>query len=186
MNTYISILRGINVGGNKMIKMDALRMLYEDLGHINVRTYIQSGNVVFQDNSTESKDLEVRISNKIKEVFSFDVPVIVKTKTEIENIFNNNTFTHKYNNEIDKLYVTLFSFQPKLSDIENINRSIGNDEFAFGDSVMYLYCPDGYGKTKLSNQYLEQKLKVTASTRNWKTITELINIANKDCINESK
>ena len=177
--TYISILRGINVGGNRVIKMDALRRLYEDLGYINVRTYIQSGNVIFQSNQSDPKEMEMGISNKIKEVFSFDVPVIVKTKDELAGIFRNNSFTQTHTNEIDKLHVTLFSIQPKLSDDMNLNISLGNDKFAFGDSVMYLFCPDGYSKTKLSNQYLEQKLKVTATTRNWKTITELLKITNE-------
>ena len=82
MNTYISILRGINVGGNRIIKMDALKKLYEDLGFTNVRTYIQSGNVVFQERTTEPKDLELRIFRTIKESYSFDVPIIIKTKVE--------------------------------------------------------------------------------------------------------
>ncbi len=179
MNTYISILRGINVGGNRIIKMDALRRLYEDLGYTNIRTYIQSGNVVFQSKQSDPKEHEIRISHKIKEVFSFDVPVIVKTKIELASIYRNSPFFQTQTNEIEKLHVTLFSSQPNLSDIENINISIGHDEVAFGDSVLYLYCPDGYGRTKFSNQYLEQKLKVTATTRNWKTIAELINISNE-------
>ena len=179
MNTYISILRGINVGGNRVIKMDALRRIYEDLGYINVRTYIQSGNVIFQSDQSDPKEMEMGISNKIKVIFSFDVPVIVKTKDELAGIFRNNPFLQTHTNEIDKLHVTLFSSQPELSDNVNMNIGLGNDKFAFGDSVMYLYCPDGYGKTKLPNQYLEQKLKVIATTRNWKTITELIKISNE-------
>ena len=186
MNTYISILRGINVGGNRIIKMDALRKLFEDLGFTNVTTYIQSGNVVFQDNTTEPRDLENKISFKIKELFSFDVPVVVKSKDELEILLKNNPFRLRYEKESDKLHVTLFSNQPKLSDIENFNLSSGNDEYAFGESVIYLYCPGGYGKTKLSNQYLEQKLKVNATTRNWKTLTELLNISNDLIYNESE
>jgi uncharacterized protein (DUF1697 family) len=186
MNTYISILRGINVGGNRSIKMDALRRLYEDLGFINVRTFIQSGNVIFQYDQAESRDLENDISDKIKTVFSFDVPVVVKTKKDLAAIFRNNPFIHTHAKETDKLHITLFSDQPKLSDIGNINVSIGNDEFVFWDSNMYLFCPDGYGKTRLPNQFLEQKLKVTATTRNWKTFTELIKISNEACYDESK
>jgi uncharacterized protein (DUF1697 family) len=175
MNTYISILRGINVGGNRIIKMETL----------NVRTYIQSGNVVFQERTTEPKDLELRIFRTIKESYSFDVPIIIKTKVELEILFKNNPFRLKYEKEIDKLHITLFSDQPKQFDIENFNLSSGNDEYLFGDCVAYLYCPDGYGKTKLSNQNLEQKLKVSATTRNWKTLTELLNIANESIYNEN-
>ncbi len=159
--------------------MDALRKLYEDLGFTNVRTFIQSGNVIFQDSPTELKDLEKRISLKIKELYSFDVPVVVKSKNELENLFENNPFVQKYGNEIDKLHLTLFSNQPKQLDIENFSVSSGNDEYAFGGCAVYLYCPGGYGNTKLSNQYFEQKLKVIATTRNWKTFTELIKISNE-------
>ncbi len=185
MNTYISILRGINVGGNRIVKMDDLRRLYEDLGFTKVRTFIQSGNVIFQDGTFEPKDLEHKISFKIKELFSFDVPVIVKTKDQLEILYKNNPFLRKCNNEIDKLHVTFFSEQPKQSDIENFNISSGSDEYSFGDSAFYLYCPGGYGKTKLSNQYLEQKLKVNATTRNWKTLIELLNIANESIYDEN-
>ena len=179
MQTYISILRGINVGGNRIIKMDALRKLYEDLGFTNIRTYIQSGNVVFQDNTTDPKDLEYRISQKIRENYTFNVPVILKTKDELGILYKNNPFIPKYDNNLEKLHVTLFSDQPKQSDIESFNVISGYDEYAFGYSVVYLYCPSGYGKTKLSNQYLEQKLKVNATTRNWKTLIELIKISNE-------
>ena len=93
MATYISILRGINVSGKKLIKMDALKAMYEQLGFQNAITYVQSGNVVFSSEIEDSKELEQLIKTKIKEVFDFEVPIIVLTKDELAEIVANNPFS---------------------------------------------------------------------------------------------
>ena len=177
METYISILRGINVGGHKLIKMAALTKLYEDLGFTKVKTYIQSGNIVFQAKQTDVSKIELVISKKITEVFSFEVPVIVMKIKEINTIFKNNPFIIKKKYDINFLHVTFFSQQPKQVDIDKISGDFGNDEFIFAEKAVYLYCPDGYSKSKLTNSFFENKLKVTATTRNWKTTVELVGIA---------
>ncbi len=177
METYISILRGINVGGHKLIKMQVLTKLYEDLGFKNVKTYIQSGNVVFKSKQTDNLKLEAIISKKITEVFSFEVPVIVMKHKEVEGVFKNNPFIIKKKLDVNFLHVTFFSQQPKQEDMDKISGVFGNDEFVFTEKAVYLYCPDGYSKSKLTNSFFENKLKVIATTRNWKSTTELVNIA---------
>jgi uncharacterized protein (DUF1697 family) len=177
MQTYISILRGINVSGQKTIKMDALRAMFEDLKFTNVKTYIQSGNVIFQYKKTDCKSLENIISQKIKEEFTFDVPVIVITKEDFENIYNNNLFVNDHNKDIQKLHVTFLSQIPNQLNINKIAGNFAPDEFIFNETAIYLYCPEGYGSTKLNNNFFESKLKVTATTRNWKTVTELMQLA---------
>lgn len=177
METYISILRGINVGGHKLIKMQALTKLYEDLGFKNVKTYIQSGNVVFQAKQMDPALLETMISKKIMDVFTFEVPITVKLQKEIAKIHKNNPFINENNYDINLLHVTFLSQKPKQADIANITGDFGNDEYIISDKAIYLYCPNGYGNTKLTNTFFENKLKVSATTRNWKTTTELLNMS---------
>lgn len=177
MQTYISILRGINVSGHKIIKMDALKKMYEDAGFKKVKTFIQSGNIIFQDKETDIKTLEEKIAEKIKITFLFDVPLIVKSLNEFETIFLNNPFIKEKHKDIIKLHVTFLALKPDKSNIEKLKGDFGNDEFIITDSAIYLFCPENYGNTKLNNNFFESKLKVTATTRNWKTVTELVNLA---------
>ena len=109
MKTYISILRGINVSGHRMIKMDALRQLYSDLGFENVKTYIQSGNVVFKFNQIDNKKLADRIEKEIAKRFEFQVPVLVTEINELREIVNQNPFLKDTSKDISFLHVTFLS-----------------------------------------------------------------------------
>ena len=174
MQTYISILRGINVGGHKMIKMDALRKMYETLDFTNVKTYIQSGNVIFVYKKANCEDLENKIAENIVKTFGFDVPVMVKTSDDISEVLQNNPFVNERNEDEKTLHVTFLSKIPDAADVEKIkNGQYTGDEFVIVEKNVYLYCADSYHKTKLSNNFFENKLKVTATTRNWKTVNEL-------------
>ncbi|MCD6017144.1 MAG: hypothetical protein K0S53_265 [Bacteroidetes bacterium] len=178
MKTYIAILRGINVSGHKPVKMEALRNLCEELGLKNTKTYIQSGNIVFQSKNTKLSDLESTLSKKIEATFGFDVPVMVKKAEEIQYILKNNPFLTKRKEDITKLHVTFLNQEPDKTSIDTIKEGqYASDEFMIKDKAIYLFCPNGYGNTKLSNTFFENKLKVMATTRNWKTITELVNIS---------
>lgn len=178
MQTYISILRGINVSGHKPIKMDALKTLFESLNFKNVKTYIQSGNVIFKTKTTKPQDLEKKIAAQIKKEFDFDVPVMVKETNEFTTVFNKNPFLNKRKEDITKLHVTFLSQEPEEAGITKIKEGhYADDEFIIIGKAIYLFCPNGYGNTKLSNTFFENKLKVSATTRNWKTITELVHIA---------
>ena len=167
MTTYISLLRGVNVSGQKKIKMEDLKKAYESLGFKNVRTYIQSGNVVFDsDNSLLNK-----IENKLKEVFGFEVKVLIRTKEEFKKIIQNNPFKEK-----DRTYVIFLSEAPKNKPIDEINKSKDkNEEFFINSKEVYLFLPS-YGRTKLNNNFFERKLKLTCTTRNFRTVTKLFEI----------
>lgn len=172
------MLRGINVSGKKMIKMDALRNMYSGIGFKNVQTYIQSGNVVFQEKIAKVQDLEKKISNEIMKTFGFEVPVLVQGLAEIKEIVRNNPFVRERKEEEKCLHVTFLSSVPLKENIEKINRSLYfPDEFIWKGKAVLLYCPGGYGKTKLTNTFFENRLKVTATTRNWKTCNELVSMA---------
>jgi uncharacterized protein (DUF1697 family) len=121
MTTYISVVRDINVSGQKNIKMDTLRQLFWNIGFKKVQTYIQSGNVIFQDKSSETKDLEKKISEKIVEIYSFKVHVIVKELSELKEILLGNPFSNNGKADITKLHVTFLSSEPSEDSIEKLN-----------------------------------------------------------------
>jgi len=180
MQTYISILRGINVSGHKMIKMEALRKMYADLNFKNIQSYIQSGNVIFQDKIMNHVDLQNKIAKAILKEFGFEVPVMVKELNELKTILNNNPFLKNRNEDITKLHVTFLSKEPEQMNLDKIkDGQYGADEFILAGKTVYLFCPNGYGNTKLNNTFFENKLKVIATTRNWKTINELFNMAER-------
>jgi len=180
MPTYISILRGINVSGQKLIKMDALRKLYENLNFLNVTTYVQSGNVIFTTNDIELHELEQKIYHQIEKEFGFEVPVIVLTVDKLKHIIENNPFLNDPDKDPAYLHVTFLSSKSGNYDMRAIeNKKQEGEEVSFSDNAVYLYCPNGYGRTKLTNNFIEAKLKVGATTRNWKTTNELFKITQK-------
>lgn len=180
MTTYISILRGINVGGQKIIKMDALRKMYEKLHFEDVKTYVQSGNVIFSAKEKDTKALEKLIVSQIEKDFGFDASIIVLNIKTLEEIIENNPFAKDNLKETEFLHVTFLANNPSEFDKEKIiEKKHPNEEIAFTPNAVYLYCPNGYAKTKLSNHFLENKLKVQATTRNWKTTNELLKLALK-------
>lgn len=174
--TYISMLRGINVGGHRKIKMDDLKILYENLQLENVMTYIQSGNVVFQSNIQSCKALADLISKQIHQQFQLDVPVIVKSLEEFNDLYENNPFVTQ-NKDTEKLYIIFLSENINEPVIEEINKYAGDDLFIIYKSAIYLFCTNGYGKTKLTNTFFEKKLKILATTRGWTTVSKLREIA---------
>lgn len=178
MTTYISLLRGINVSGQKLIKMDALKTMYRQLNFKNVETYLQSGNVIFRDDKSNLSDFATTISSQIKAQFGFEVPVIVFKVDDLKEMIDANPFTNDLKMDPQFLHVTFLASEPKEFDFETITakKSTG-EEIALINKAVYLYCPNGYGRTKLTNTFLEKRLKVTATTRNWKTTLELFNIA---------
>jgi uncharacterized protein (DUF1697 family) len=177
MTTYIALLRGINVSGQKMIKMEELKRSITLLKFDNIRIYIQSGNIIFETVKTDPQFLEKQIGEKILKDFGFPVPVLVISKQDLENIYKNNPFLMKRNEPVDKLHVTFLAAEPDPVLWKKVEeQSFLPDEFVLSGKVVYLFCPWGYGRTKLSNRFFENKLNLTATTRNWKTIGTLLNL----------
>ena len=163
-----------------MIKMDALKEMYEDLHFTNIQTYIQSGNVIFQSIQSEPKDLGQRISNKLMKKFGFEIPVIVLDTVELKEIVERNPFRSDKTKDISHLHVTFLSSNPgRIDNTPIFQKKAKDEEFAITEDTVYLYCPNGYGRTKLTNTFFENKLKIGATTRNWKTTIELLRIAKK-------
>ena len=179
MQTFISILRGINVSGQKKIWMADLKKLYEGLSFSDVKTYIQSGNVIFE---SDSKSSEIQLAKKIEKAiftkYNFEVPVIIRTKEELGKIVSQNPFTKEKNIDLKKLHVTFLSEAPDKEKIDQIKQvDFLPDRFAIKGKEIYLHIPVSYGETKLSNKFFENKLKVSATTRNWNTVNKLFEMA---------
>ena len=151
MQTILSLLRGINVSGQKKIVMSDLRKLYEELKFKNVQTYIQSGNVVFQ--SSSSKNPSHQIEQKIFDYYKFEVSVMTRTLEELETIISNNPYAKKKNIENDKLYVIFLSEVPEQKYIFLVENKNDSDLFTILGKEIYLYIPNGYGKTSLNNNF---------------------------------
>ncbi|MEI6752556.1 MAG: DUF1697 domain-containing protein [Paludibacter sp.] len=178
MKTYISILRGINVGGQNAIKMEALREMYCRLGFSDVQSYIQSGNVIFRTEETDTKSLGKSISAEILKTFDCEISVLVLERDEWRNALKNNIFLNDSSKNPDFIHLTFLSDLPNKNFIEKISDIIYfPDEYCIVNKVVYLYCPSGYGNTKLSNSFFERKLKLCATTRNLKTSNELLKLA---------
>ncbi len=179
MQTFISILRGINVSGQKKILMADLKALYEKLKFTDVATYIQSGNVIFKTNEKLS-DIEFakKIEEAIHKKYDFEVPVIIRSEDEMKKIISQNPFVKEKNIDEKKLHVTFLSEIPDKKNVEStVNMDFLPDRFIIIGKEIFLYVPNGYGETKISNNFFEKKLKVKATTRNWNTTNKLSQMA---------
>ncbi len=175
MKKFVSILRGVNVSGKNLIKMTELADLYRDLGFSSVSTYIQSGNVLFRsENQDDPGNLAAQISNSIKVKFGYGVPVLLRSVEEMAEIIALNPFSESEGYDSTRLHVTFLSGLPDKEFLNSIQTfQYPTDRFFIRGVNVYVYCPDGYGKTKYSNTFFESKLKVSATTRNWNTVEKL-------------
>lgn len=175
MKTYIALLRGINVSGQKKIKMADLKKTLENNGLQNVTTYIQSGNVVFGHPSEDIVLLQQLVHGAILKDFGFDVPTLVIEGSDIENILQANPFKDK--EEENRLYFVLLKEIPDKALTEAFNKlEFTHEDFHVEDNCVYLCCKKGYGNAKLNNNLVERKLKVQATTRNLKTLQKLVDV----------
>lgn len=178
MQTYISLLRGINVSGQKKINMKELKALYEEAGFQNVQTYIQSGNVVFQSKKSTARTLSRKIETLIREHYAFDVAVVVLSPQELDEVIVGNTFAKEKDFEEGKMYVCFLNEAPKQDLVGKIRDvRYESDRFVIHNTIIYLFVPGGYGNTKLNNNFFESKLKVVGTTRNWNTVNKLAEMA---------
>ncbi len=178
MMTYIAMLRGINVGRGKMVKMERLRTLFAGLGFGEVKTYVQSGNVVFQSERKSPAELTRTIEAKIQRDFGFTVPVLVKTSKELARIVHKNPLLRVKGIDVSKLHVTFLSDAPPKTAARVLeDLATTRERFRILNREIYLYCPDGYGNSKLTNNTIEKKFSLVATTRNWRTVSALLEMA---------
>ncbi len=180
MHTFISLLRGINVSGQRTIRMPELKALYESMGFSKVTTYVQSGNVVFDCADSKATKIGRAIEMEIERRFGFPVTVIIRNRDDFMRIIDGNPFIHPRKEDPSKLHVTFLSSSPSAEIADGLKIPPGiKDECVINDKEIYLFCPNGYGRTKLSNSFFERKLKVPATSRNWNTVVALYDISTK-------
>jgi uncharacterized protein (DUF1697 family) len=178
MGTIISLLRGINVGPNKTVPMKDLVLLYESLGLKNVRTYLRSGNVLFDSPGTDLEKLPAMLEDHIAHMIGFPVKVIMRDDNDLREIIRNNPLMENIPHDVTKLHVTFLSAFPPVAAVNEVN-GINDpaDRVTVVGREAYLFCPEGYGRTRFSNTFLEKKLGVVATTRNWNTVITLSEMA---------
>lgn len=172
---HLALLRGINVSGHNMIKMDALKSMLENCGFQNIETYIQSGNVFLESENENANSVGFTIKQEIVKQFGYDVPVIVLSKADLEKCLTNNPFFKEKNVDTKKLYVAFISKELNASALNDLKTSQFKPDEAFIDgNRIYMKLETGAGNTKLTQKYIEKKLNVTATSRNWNTVNKLI------------
>jgi uncharacterized protein (DUF1697 family) len=178
METYLAILRGINVSGQKLMPMKELKALFEELGFQDVSTYIQSGNVLFRAETADAQKLASQIEGRILERYQFQVPVLIRTPADLQAAIGRNPFLQQNNLDTSKLHITFLADHPAQARIRQVSSAnYEPDQCHISGKEVFLYCPQGYGRTKLNNTFFETKLGVTATTRNLKTVRQLISMA---------
>ncbi|MDR6967434.1 uncharacterized protein (DUF1697 family) [Flavobacterium arsenatis] len=175
MTTHLALLRGINVSGHNMIKMEALKTTLEAIGFQNVTTYIQSGNVFVDTDEENAPKVGFLIKQEIFKVFGHEVPVIVIAKEDLTACFKNNPFLKEKEADSKKLYVSFVSIALKKESINDLKMSqFKPDEVAIDENRIFIKYAVGAGKTRFDQKYIEKKLNVTATIRNWNTVTQLL------------
>ncbi len=178
MTQYIAFLRAINVGG-RMVKMEELKKMLAMPGIKNIRTYIQSGNVVFDSAETDKDALVKKIETKLQKALGFEVKTLLRTIPEIEAIVKKNPFG-KYAEDM-ALHVSFLSGEADKALTEQLlSLQTEFEQFkVVGTEVYILVRKGGYGETKFSNTFLEKKLKLSATTRNWATVNKMLEYKNE-------
>lgn len=176
MKTYIALFRGINVGGRHIVPMKELVALLEDLGCRNVKTYIQSGNAVFESKASNTSQLSRKISAEIKKRRGFEPHVLLLSLDEMEKAITNNPFPDG-EKDPKTLHVGFLTSTPKTPDLKSLESLKANrEQFKLMDNIFYLYAPEGIGRSKLAAS-TEKLLGVPLTDRNWGTVRKIMDLA---------
>lgn len=180
MTVAISMLRGINVGGHKSIKMESLRAIYESLGLRDAQTYVQSGNVVFRTAARDLASLAKRIESEIERTFGFRPAVIIRKPSELRETIRRNPFAKRSGLEPGKLVVTFLAADPSPeARVKMLSLKTDPEELRMEGREVFVYYPNGMGRSKLSPALIEKTLKTPGTGRNWNTVTKLLEMAEK-------
>ena len=174
MTRYVSLFRGINVGGHQTVPMNELKELHEALGLKDVVTYIQSGNVVFSSDEADLAQLPRQIEDGFAKKFGFQVKVMVRTSAELQDIIDNNPFPNQTMKEPKLMVVLFLATYSESTAMEDLQKTyVGPEELCLIGQELFVYYPNGIGRSKLSLTLIEKKLKTIGTGRNWNTILQL-------------
>ena len=175
MQTFIALLRGINVGGQKKIPMAELRSILNKTALKNVSTYIQTGNIIFQTSESDKTLLEELIHSEIKQYFGFEVDVLIVSNKDIQRILNDCPFS---NDIKEKSYFMMLHDIPTEEMIKIASEKIYEEEdYKIINDCIYYYCPKGFGQAKFNMNFFERKLNTFATARNYNTILKLLSLS---------
>lgn len=181
MTTHLALLRGINVSGHNMMKMETLKTMLENIGFTNVRTYLQSGNVFVNSEEESTSKVGFMIKQEIFKVFGHEVPTIVITKEDLELCFKNSPYLKEKDIDTKKLYVAFVSTALKSENINDLKISqFKPDEASIDGNRIFIKYAVGAGKTRLEGKYIEKKLNVVVTLRNWNTVTNLLKMYSEE------
>jgi uncharacterized protein (DUF1697 family) len=173
MALQVALLRGINVAGHARIGMAELRTLFADLGHGEVVSYLQSGNVVFEPAAGSGQEVTARLEQRIAATFGVEVRVLLRTAAHLGAVLSGSPYLSR-EGDPTKLHVTFLEQKPSPERAGRLDIPRGETAtLTLAGREVYLHCPDGYGRTKLNNSFIERRLGVAATTRNWKTVIAL-------------
>lgn len=177
MHPFIVLLRGVTPTGKNRVPMAQLREMLCNNGFPDTQTWIQSGNVLL-NTALSAKETASRINELIKEHIGADLKIIVKTPQEIDFVLNNNPFGE--NDDITRVFFTLFNDVPDEKLVTAFqSQDFGEDKYVITPHAIYLYVPGSFAKTKLNNNFIERKLKIDATTRNFNTLSKMIELSRK-------
>jgi uncharacterized protein (DUF1697 family) len=173
MTRYVALLRGINLGGNRKIRMADLRSIFNEARCSNVTTYIQSGNVVFTDESRSTDDLRVDLEQRIEETTGIAVPIVLRSAEEWAAVVRANPYEGV---EPTKLHVAFLGDRPPADPADVLRAAARpSEEFTLAGSHVYMHLPDGMGRAELPKGL--ERLETTITVRNWKTVTKLAELS---------
>lgn len=170
MTTYIALFRGINVGGRHILPMDELAALLESMGCDHVKTYIQSGNAVFEKAMDEPADFAEEIGLSIQKEYGFKPRVLLLDKSQLEKAIQANPFPVDQGKGLHFLFLETRPAKPDWLLLNDLKSQ--TERFELIDTVFYLYAPDGIGRSRLAAK-VEHGLGVSATGRNWNTVNKL-------------
>jgi uncharacterized protein (DUF1697 family) len=176
MPIMIALLRGVNVGGHHKIKMEELRALCQSLKLRDSQTYVQSGNVVFRSEEANTLRLAKRLEEAIQRKFGFHADVVLRTAVELKDCIARSPFAARKGLEPGKLIVTFFASDLEKERCDQIRAIRAQEEIRLAKRELYIYFPDGMGRSKLV-PVLDRTLKKTGTARNWNTVTKLLEMA---------
>jgi len=177
MGVHVALLRGINVGGHNKLPMKDLASMFREAGCGEVRTYIQSGNVVFAADDALAARIPGIITGSIREHFGFEVPLIMRSAGQLSDIVRANPFATEAADERE-LSVAFLADAPEESALEALDpQRSPPDELVVDGSQIYLRFPDGVARSKLTNAYFDATLRTTSTVRNWRTTNKLLELA---------
>ena len=170
---YVCLLRGINVGGNTMIKMSELSAMFESLGFANVKTYINSGNIAFDATKASEKKLVAKIEKAIEETFEKKVPVMLRERKDIDRILATNPFEGEFESHKEMHVLFMGEEMPEGKVKQLLDAAPEGERYAAVGRELYCHLPKGVIESLLGKSFLDKKLKVSSTGRNWRTVQKL-------------